>query len=137
VGLIHLDAGVIIGLLDGDDAHHAAARSTIAAAVESGDHLAIAASAVAECLVGPARRGGNSIATVHALFERMPVTIIPLDLAVATAAARLRARLRALRLPDALVIATAAEHDADQLVTTDGKWPSAETLNIRAAIKHI
>ena len=137
MGLIHLDAGVIIGFLDGDAAHHGSARSALAQALGDGERLEIAASAVAECLVTPARRGDDSIAIVHELFERLPIAIIPLDLQVATAAARLRARHRALRLPDALVIATAAEQDADHLVTTDRKWPSAKSLKLRATIEQL
>ena len=51
MGLIHLDAGVVIGFLDGDDVHHLAARAVFAEALRNGDRLAVAASAFAECLV--------------------------------------------------------------------------------------
>jgi predicted nucleic acid-binding protein len=137
VGLIHLDAGVIIGLLDGNDAHHEAAREVLADAVHAGDRLAMAASALAECLVGPARRGDAEVRTVRNLVERLPISIIPLDVEIATAAARLRAAHRSLRLPDALVIATAIEDAADQLVTTDRKWPTARALKLKATLKHL
>lgn len=137
MGLIHLDAGVIIGLLDGNDAHHEAAREVLADAVHAGDRLAMAASALAECLVGPARRGDAEVRTVRNLVERLPISIIPLDVEIATAAARLRAAHRSLRLPDALVIATAIEDAADQLVTTDRKWPTARALKLKATLKHL
>ena len=128
MGLIHLDAGVIIGFLDASDAHHQTSRAALAAALQHGDHLALAASALAESLVGPARRGQPAVEAVRHLVERLPISIIPLDIEIATTAARLRAVHRALRLPDALVIATAIEHAADHLVTTDRKWPTAKAL---------
>jgi predicted nucleic acid-binding protein len=137
VGLIHVDAGVLIGFLDGDDIHHQAARTMLAEALRNGDRLAMASSASAECLVGPARRGDAEIQTVRGLFERLPISIIPLDLETAIVAARLRATHRALRLPDALVIATAIEDAADQLVTTDRRWPTARALKLKAALRHL
>jgi predicted nucleic acid-binding protein len=137
VGLIHLDAGVLIGFLDGNDVHHEAARGVLAAALNAGDRLAMAASALAECLVGPARSGAADVRTVRNLVERLPVAIIALDVEIAVAAARLRATHRTLRLPDALVIATAIEDGADQLVTTDPKWPTARALKLKATLTRL
>jgi predicted nucleic acid-binding protein len=131
VALIHLDAGVLIGFLDGGDAHHEAARQIFANALQDRDRLAISASALAECLVGPARRGPAHIATVRQLVERLPVSVVPLDINIATTAARLRAAHRSLRLPDALVIATAIEAAADRLITRGGKWPAARKLKLK------
>jgi len=56
MALTHLDAGVVIGLLDANDAHHAAARSALDNAVRNRDRLAMSASAYAEVLVTPDRR---------------------------------------------------------------------------------
>ena len=137
MGLIHLDAGVIIGFLDASDAHHQTARAALAAALHDGDHLAIAASALAESLVGPARRGEPAVQAVRNLVERLPISIILLDIEIATTAARLRAVHRGLRLPDALVIASAIEHTADQLVTTDRKWPTAKALKYSGTITRL
>lgn len=137
MALIHLDAGVLIGFLDGNDAHHQAAGAVIAEALDQGDRLAMAASALAECLVGPARRGDEAIEVVHDLRRRLPIEVVDLDVDIATAAARLRAGHRSLRLPDALVIATAFERDADELVTTDRKWPGAKVLGAGRAIRVI
>ena len=130
MGLIHIDAGVIIGFLDTDDAHHASARRQLAEAAEGNQQLAIAASAIAECLVAPARRGEAEIQIALELMNRLPISVIHLDAATATQAARLRARHRSLRLPDALVIATAASAGADQLVTTDHRWPSSGDMGL-------
>lgn len=137
MALIHLDAGVLIGFLDADDSHHDAARDVVAEALDQGDRLAMATSAFAECLVGPARRGEAAVDIVHDLRRRLPVDMVDLDVRIATAAARLRSRHRSLRLPDALVIASALERDADVLVTTDRRWPAAEALGARPVIRTI
>ncbi len=137
MGLIHLDAGIIIGFLDASDAHHDAAHKALADALHAGDRLAMAASAFAECLVGPARRGAAGVQTVRNLAERLPITIIAVDIEIATVAARLRAAHRSLRLPDALVIATAMQERADQLITTDRKWPTPRALKLTATVKYL
>jgi hypothetical protein len=46
----------------------------------------------------------------------------------------LRARYAALRLPDALVIATAIQLDADFLLTTDLRWKKLARLGLRGRI---
>jgi len=137
VALIHLDAGVIIGFLDGNDAHHTAARSMLTDAQHNGDRFAMASSAFAQCLVGPARRGDIETRRVQDLFERLPISITPLVAETAVTAARLRAQHRSLRLPDALVIATAIDGAADELVTTDRKWPTARTLKIKTKLTYL
>ena len=137
MGLIHLDAGVIIGLLDGEDAHHEAARRALDHALRSGDRLAMAASALAECLFGPSRRGEPEVQVVRDLVARLPVSIEALDADSAGTAARLRARHTSLRLPDALVLATAIDAPADALVTTDRRWPSARVLKVALEIRQL
>lgn len=137
MALIHLDAGVLIGFLDESDAHHLAARQTITETLHGGGRLAMAASAVAECLVGPARRGDDAIRIVLDLVQRFPLAVVPIDIDIAAVAARLRARHRALRLPDALVIATAVNDGADRLVTTDRRWPTAKALKLSATLHHL
>lgn len=137
MGLIHLDAGVLIGFLDSDDAHHPSARDFFSAALDRGDRLAMAASALAECLVAPARRGDDAVRLVHDLVQRLPIDVVPLDLEIATEAARLRAQHRSLRLPDALVIATAIQGGADTLTTTDRKWPASRRLKLPLELQHL
>lgn len=137
MGLTHLDAGVIIAFLDADDAHHDAARSAISDAFDNADRLSIAASALAECLVGPARRGPKAVEVVRALLERLPVSVVDLDADIAVRAARLRARHRSLKLPDALVLATAEQSAADRLITADRKWPTAKALQLTVSIQQV
>ena len=124
MGLTHLDGGVLVGFLDANDAHHESSRSVLAEAVRDSDQLSIAASALAECLVGPARRSRSTVETVLQVISDLPVAVIDLDPEIATEAAFLRARHGSLRVPDALVIATATILGAERLVTTDGRWPT-------------
>jgi predicted nucleic acid-binding protein len=137
MGLTHIDAGVIIAFLDGDDAHHDAARSALSTALDNADRLSIAASALAECLVGPARRSTKAVELVRTVIDRLPVSVVDLDEEIATQAAMLRARHRSLKLPDALVIATAERSSADRLITTDRKWPTAKVMKLTVSIEQI
>ena len=137
MGLTHLDAGVIIAFLDADDAHHDAARSALTDALDNTERLSLAASALAECLVGPARRSPKAVEVVRTLIERLPASIVDLDPEIATRAAMLRARHRSLKLPDALVLATAEQSRADRLITTDRKWPTAKAMKLNVSIRQL
>lgn len=137
MGVTHLDAGVVIGLLDPNDAHHSSATSALRVALERGDQLEMAASAFGECLVGPFRRGPREVGVVRDLFQRLPIAVVVLDADTAKAAASLRAKHASLRLPDALVIATAIHRSAGQLFTTDRRWPTAKSLGAKLTITQL
>ncbi len=125
MGLTVLDAGVVIALLDAADAHHAAAVASVRIARDRGDVLVLPASAYAECLVSPHRRGPGAVAVVDRFLDALPARVEPADRSIAAAAAALRAtRGTALRLPDALVIATALVLGADCILTTAAGWPA-------------
>jgi predicted nucleic acid-binding protein len=135
VGLTVVDAGVVIGFLDADDAHHKAAHRELAGAQERRDRIALPASALAESLVGPARRSPEDLAAAQEFVDRLPVEVADLTREIAVAAATLRARHRTrLKLPDALVIATAQVLEADVLVTTDRDWPKRGALGLRSRL---
>jgi predicted nucleic acid-binding protein len=124
VGLTVLDAGPIIAVLDGADVHHQAAVDALRRLEESGDQLVIPAVTYAECLVHPARRGEPAMAAVDAYLDALPVSIEPVTDAIARRAAGLRAKYgKHLRLPDALVVATALELNVNRILTTDTRWP--------------
>ncbi len=116
MGAVALDADVLIGFFNRDDTHHAAARRLLVAAERDGDRLLTAASVYAEVIVGPARAGRAQ--EIDAALSAMGVEVVPIDRATAGEAARLRARHRSLRLPDALSIAVARRAGA-QLKTFD------------------
>jgi predicted nucleic acid-binding protein len=124
MGLTVLDAGIVIGVLDANHAHHAAAIGALHEVVNRGDALALPASAYAECLVGPAREGAGAMRRVDAFLADLAAEVEPITRQLAAKAARLRARHgQSLRLPDALVLATAQHLSADRVLTTDRGWP--------------
>ncbi len=124
MGLTVLDAGIIIAILDPSDVHHEAAARALTVARQRGDTLVLPASAFAECLVAPCRRGPEAVALVSSFVDALPARIEPASRAIASAAAELRARHAGrLRLPDALVVATAVVIGADRVITTDSGWP--------------
>ena len=129
MALTILDAGIIIAILDSGDAHHAAAREALMRARSRGEELAIPASAYAEVLVGPFRQGVNAVAKVDEFLAALPARVEPATREIAATAARLRAQHGTkLRLPDALIVATAVELGATLLLTTDAGWPSVPIL---------
>jgi len=119
-----IDAGILIGFFDESDAHHLGAKRELANARQRGDQIAVPASALAEALVSPARAGESSVTAILEFVERFPLVVAELDIDTSVVAARLRARHgQKLKLPDALVIATAIQRGAGVLLTTDRGWP--------------
>jgi predicted nucleic acid-binding protein len=116
VGAVALDANVAIAVFSSDDAHHQRAVAELGAAMDK-DTLLMAASAYSEILVH-ALRGGNED-LVDDFVDRLRIEVVPADRAVARLAARLRAENAALRLPDALVVATAQARGAGLLTFDD------------------
>jgi predicted nucleic acid-binding protein len=124
VALNVLDAGVVIGLLDSSDAHHPRARRALRSALDRHDDLVLPASAYSEVLVAPFRAGEDAVAKVDALLATLPARVEPLTAGIARSAAEMRAvHGRKLRLPDALVLATAEVTGASLVLTTDRRWP--------------
>jgi predicted nucleic acid-binding protein len=121
VALTVLDANVLIALLDPANPHHRSARAALAAHADDG--LRIPAHTLAEALVHPIRAGKEREA--RRLIASLEITVDPVDEAAAIAAARLRARHgRALRMPDALVLAYADVRKARRVLTADERWPA-------------
>lgn len=113
MGTLILDASVLIGLLDTEDAHHARSVDDVEAADMAGQRLLVPASAYSEALVAFARV--RRVGEAHDAIAAMGITVAPLTEAIAELAADLRARHARLRLPDAIVLATARALDGDLL----------------------
>lgn len=90
--------------------------------------IVISTIAVAEVLAGPFKAGRDSVAK---RFEKGlgAFDIVPVSIEIAITAARLRFAAR-LRLPDALVAATALEVGAVALVTHDRDFSRLEGLRV-------
>lgn len=117
MGAVALDASVAIALLDPADGHHRQAVTVLREHTRSA--LVMPASAYSEALVRPLAEGLGD-AAVEDFVESLRVEIVAADKGIARRAAELRARHRALRLPDALVLATARAREAS-LLTFDGR----------------
>lgn len=120
MAVVVLDASVVVGVLDAGAALHS--RATAAIADHRSDELVCPASAYAESLVMPYRRGPAAAERVDRFFDDFAVRIEPVGRDIARLAARLRAHHRALRLPDALVLATGEMLDADRVLTGAPAW---------------
>ena len=119
MGIALLDSNTVIGFLDADDLMHQAADTAVRAAAT--EHVfVVSVVTVAELLTG-AKLGHHDERTVRRFFAQTTSTRIPLDEPVAERAAELRAAHKALKMPDALILATADLH-ADVVLTGDERW---------------
>ncbi len=112
-----LDASVLIGLLDTADAHHHRAVDDVDAADRAGDTLLTPASAYSEALVSFAR--ARRTPDARDAIAAMGITVVEMSQEIAERAAEIRAQHDRLRLPDAVVLATARELRADLLTYDD------------------
>ncbi len=115
---VALDADLLIAFLDPGDAQHERAVDELRPRLADGDELLIGATVYAELMVRPLQQ--RSDATVDGFLDAAGVRFVPTDRAIARRAARLRADHPALRLPDAMSLATALGSDAT-LLTLDKK----------------
>jgi predicted nucleic acid-binding protein len=113
---IVLDTSACIYLLDGGDRQRKV-RASIA-----GEHtLLISTVTVAELLVAPIRSDDPvALAQADALIEMLEV--VTASEAIARAAAAVRAAHGRIKMPDALIIATAAACGADRVIGNDRGW---------------
>jgi predicted nucleic acid-binding protein len=116
VGAVALDASVAIALFTETDAHHERARIELDSALDSGEVLSMAASAYSEIMVHAVRREHGDL--IDRFVDRLRIEIVPADRKIGQRAAELRSAHQWLRLPDALVLATAQLRGA-RLLTFD------------------
>ena len=117
-----LDSAVVAGFLDRDDAFHTAADARLRRLVGR-ETLVASVITYAELLTGAAL-GHHDEAAVRGFFRELIDEVHSVDRDVAERAAELRSRRRSLRMPDALILATADVRHADVVVTADGHWRS-------------
>ncbi len=119
-----LDASVLIALLDEKDVGRPVARAAVDEA-RRGHDLLIPVTAFSESIVAPYRRsrrdGERAEAALVALGSMVDVTRD-----IASRAAQLRAT-RQIKLPDALILATAVHVAADQILTLDRRWRGVDS----------
>jgi predicted nucleic acid-binding protein len=106
---------------------------TAVRAAATGHVFAVSVITVAELLAG-AKLGHHDEQTVRRFFTQTVSRRIPLDEPAAERAAELRAAHTALKMPDALILAT-ADLNADVVLTGDEQWLKASGLTCE--LRHI
>jgi predicted nucleic acid-binding protein len=123
MGLAVVDASVLIATISKHDAHHDRATRELKA-VRNRHALALPAVAFSEALVAPYRTSSAEGRSVEGGLRRLG-RVEPVTEEIASRAARLRA-LRKIKLPDALILATALELRAHEILTFDERWASVD-----------
>lgn len=113
MGRLILDASALIALLDRADPHYERAVVEVEAADRGRVTLVAPATDYSEALVAFARN--HRLEEARRAIAAMGIGVAPLDAATAERAAQLRASRPGLRLPDAMVLATAVELEGDLL----------------------
>lgn len=131
--MILLDSPIIVGFLDADDALHEIAVSRLREIV--GSHpLAASVISYAELMTGVSL-GHHSHERVDRFFDALVKDLLPVDREVAARAATLRGKRISLRMPDALILATADLHeDIDTIVGADDDWPKVKGLSCKVEL---
>lgn len=128
-----LDSDAVVGFLDGADALHEAADAAIRD-LARGQRLLVSAVTYAEVLTG-ARLGHHDEDRVAGFFDELISDVLPVDAVVADKAAALRAGSKSLRMPDALILATAEiDPDVELVVTGDVKITKVPDLSCQVRL---
>ncbi len=131
--MILLDSTIVVGFLDADDALHEIAVTRLREIV--GSHpLAASVISYAELMTGVSL-GHHSHERVDRFFDALVKDLLPVDRKVAARAATLRGKRISLRMPDALILATADLHEGiDTIICADDDWPKVKGLSCKVEL---
>lgn len=118
------DSSALIAFHTRREAAHPLAQHLLRRIEEDGDSLRGYYSVISatELLIRPLRTGVAEFTFMHAFLTTYPnLTLLPVDLTVATQAATLRA-ISGIRLPDAIVVASGLLAGCEAIVTNDEDW---------------
>jgi predicted nucleic acid-binding protein len=127
-----LDSDAVVGFLDREDALHAAADTAVRELVSEG-RLLVSAVTYAEVMTG-ARLGHHDEELVRGFFESLVSEILVVDKAIAEKAAEFRSDLTSLRMPDALILASAEVNPSAELILT-GDRRAARVPGFECAVR--
>ncbi len=118
---IYLDANVFIDAFENDDVPVTRGRFVLDHVRGGGAVGVISELVVAELLTKPLETGDKELCDAYeALFESSStVETFPIDRNVLVQAARLRATVKSMRMPDAIHVATAKLHNCAAFVMAD------------------
>lgn len=120
MGVVLLDTVVIAAFLDRSDAFHPIANARLRE-LAGNQHLIVSAVSYAELLVGVVL-GHHEEQTARGFFGELIDAIVPVDKEIAERAAEIRGAKEALKMPDALTLATADRYPADLVLSGDAIW---------------
>ena len=129
---IYLDANIVVYGIEGY-AMYAALLRALLTAMDTGEILAVTSElTLAEVLVKPKRDANDPLQRAYRAFlQPTPALhIIPITRAVLEDAATIRAS-DAVKLPDAIHLATAAQQGCDAFLTNDRALGSVPFANVR------
>ncbi len=131
ISSVALDSNVLIYHLEGLHPFVELTMALIAEMAAGRLRAVISTVSLVELLVGPHSEGSKrKVKAAREFVEGLPHGDIgPVDLAVAAAAAPLRAR--GIRMPDALILATALVAEADAVITNDRRLKSPQAGRLR------
>ncbi len=121
---ILLDTSTLIAYHSTAEPVHPLARHLLGRIEEDSDPLVGYFSVVsaAELLIRPYRRGTPELTLMHTFLSAFPnLTVLPVDLGVATQAATVRA-ITGIRMPDALILASGLLAGCEAIVSNDERW---------------
>jgi predicted nucleic acid-binding protein len=128
-----LDSDAVVGFLDRNDALHDAADAAIRDLIGK-ERLLVSVVTYAEVLTG-ARLGHHDEHQVKGFFSDLISDVLPVDVEVADIAADLRSRRKSLRMPDAMILATAEiQPEVDLIVTGDLRMTKLAGLNCKVKL---
>ena len=117
--VVVLDTNVVIALLSPTDSLHEPARAAVLRQERAGARFEMSTVALAELLAGALRRGGPAVKAVDAFVAASVDHVVPVDEDVAACAADLRSKHPALRMPDAIMLATGLRARSGVVLTGD------------------
>jgi predicted nucleic acid-binding protein len=113
-----LDSDAVVGFLDRSDALHKTADAAIRK-LAAKQPIRVSVITYAEVITG-AQLGHHDEERVRGFFAEVVSRIVPVSVEIADRAAELRARAIALKIPDALIVASAeTEPEVDLLLSGD------------------
>lgn len=119
MGKVVVDSSVLIAMSDGSDSLHEAAKEALRERISK--ERVVPAVVFSEVMVRAFKVGERTAERVEVMIDQFASEVRPIDREIAFAAAQIRARRSALRLPDALVLATGQVLGAEVL-TADKAW---------------
>jgi predicted nucleic acid-binding protein len=130
-----LDSDAVVGFLDRNDTLHDAADATIRHLVGR-ERLLVSVVTYAEVLTG-ARLGHHDERQVKGFFSDLISDVLPVDVEVADVAADFRSRRKSLRMPDAMILATAEiQPEVNLVVTGDVEATKVTGLRCKVQLLH-